>query len=139
METDDKIPDRMPPDIGAIEPPDHLRDAIFARLDLEKRRMRLLRKTMACGVLAVSFAALVAAGYCLAADLHQSGLGQYLSLLFSDSRYVLDCWGAYALTLVESMPFASIGGSLMSLFFFMAALQFAARNLGGACKRVRPA
>jgi ABC-type multidrug transport system fused ATPase/permease subunit len=96
------------------ELPDSLFDKVMSRIDQEKRLMIVKRKLT---FLALSF--LLAITACLPVlkllwqEMNQSGFAQYLLLLFSDFGSIRNYWQDFILTLLETMPAASLAFTLL--------------------------
>jgi hypothetical protein len=101
--------------LGTKPVPEALADQILTKLSqLEKKRYyyRLsVFSLLALGSLALTVPLLTY----LSQDLSQSGLTQYLSLLWSDSSFLANNWQNFTLSILEIIP-------VLSLSFFLGGL-----------------
>jgi hypothetical protein len=111
-----------------LEPPKRLFSLVIRRLGLEKQ-LHLVKRNF--GVFAAVFLfVLVLAVFAfisLRAVLARSSFGPFLSLVFSDPRFVLKNWRSFALSVFESMPGGSLFLFLISASFFMLVLRLVSR------------
>ncbi len=77
---------------------------------------------------AFSFVGFFASAKILFTDFIQSGFYEYLSLAFSDIRSI-SSWKEIALSIVESLPMASLLLSLGLVFVFVLSLNFISKNM----------
>ncbi len=112
-----------------IRPDERLFNVILAKIEFKTIMIARLKFALLCLVAAVSLVATVPAFQYTYQEFQRSGFFQYLSLLFSDSSVVLSYWYAFALSLLESLPFLAIAALLGSVFIFLEALRFAAKNI----------
>jgi hypothetical protein len=97
-----------------VQVPAGLNDQITARI--RKEVVRIARIRVAFFGLA-AFVSCVTAGFALSeliTRLHQSGLYDYASLIFSDSGALVTYWKTFALSFIEALP-------ILTLSFFLAA------------------
>ncbi|MEI6305030.1 MAG: hypothetical protein WCP09_03395 [Candidatus Taylorbacteria bacterium] len=82
------------------------------------------RRSIAYSTISViAFFALIPAIYMIVISITQSGFGKYLSLVFSDSSYVIDNWKQFLLSTVSSLPIMSGIAILLALFIILGALR----------------
>lgn len=76
-----------------------------------------------------SLAGLIPAWRVLSNDLTQSGLYDYLSLVFSNNGSVLSYWKELTLSIAESLPTMSIVLSLSLVFIFFLSFKYAVKQI----------
>jgi hypothetical protein len=105
--------------------PQGLYEKVILRIEAEKQR-QIARKQL--GVVLMVFLSLSVAAIpvwnAFWASIGQSGFGQYLSLIFSDSRVVISHWQDFGLSLLESLPVVNVAGFLAILLTFLLTLKF---------------
>jgi hypothetical protein len=77
----------------------------------------------------ISFIGLIPAWKVLASDLTQSGVFEYLSLVFSNGNSILPYWKELGLSIVESLPMMSIVLSLSLIFILFFSLRYATKQI----------
>lgn len=88
-----------------IEPPAHLKEAIFRRIELERRKKALRHKIFYfCGFF-VSGGGFLLAGIFFVREIRASEFWSILSLIFTDAKILTAYWREYALSLMETFPF----------------------------------
>ena len=98
------------------------RSVIFRVENFEIKRSH--RRSLAHGsIFLAAFCAFVPAVYYIITSSAQSGFGQYLSLILSDSSYVLENWKQFTLSTISSLPIMSVIAILLSLFIVLSALR----------------
>ncbi|KKU52578.1 MAG: hypothetical protein A3H69_05690 [Candidatus Sungbacteria bacterium RIFCSPLOWO2_02_FULL_47_9] len=111
------------------EPSKGLFSRIMARIRAERDLLMLKRR--------VAFFCVAMAGFCAAivpvfglmrSELARSSFGNLLSLLYSDPDFVIDFWGDYGLSLLESLPTASIAAFFATVFVFLGLLKLMMRD-----------
>ncbi len=113
-----------------IELPEGILDRIMARIREERRLLVFKRRLMLYSIGAIgSFIALVPAFGAMWTELAQSGLAQFISLIFSDTGAVLAFWDVFVLSILESLPAFSIVVVLATLFVFLGSLKLLARDI----------
>jgi hypothetical protein len=125
--------------LAQIEPPSGLGGAILEKIELARRRSLLMRRVFSIGADLVSLVAFIGASVTLVQAFRSSGFGSYLSLLLSDGQAVLSFWNEYLYSLAESLPLASIGVCLLSLFLLLASLRYTSNFFNGHHRFARPA
>jgi hypothetical protein len=111
-----------------MEPPAGLYDKVLSRLNQERKILAVKKKLVIFTGFFVIFAvASFPAWSAIFADFTRSGFGQYLTLLFYDSRTVAAYWQDYSLSLLETLPAASLDAGLGLLFLALLSLRAAVR------------
>ena len=88
----------------SVEAPAGLCEAIMARIAYAQRRAAQLRTGLFGALALASGVALVPAFQYAAQQFYASGFYDYLSLLSTDSGFILTYWREFGLSLVESLP-----------------------------------
>jgi hypothetical protein len=118
----------------AFEPDLSLKDKIFETINLKKKRRARFGIFTYLGS---SFAFLTGSIFSfqpLIKGLNSLGFFEYVSLVFSDGSALALIWKDYLLTLVDSLPVASLGLSMFLLFLLFVSIkkvsyQFKSYNL----------
>ncbi|MFH1583476.1 MAG: hypothetical protein ABIB72_04165 [Candidatus Falkowbacteria bacterium] len=109
-----------------IQPSADLYDRVINRINREEKLMILRKKLMLESFgLVMSFFVFIPLTLKLLSDIAESGVTQFLSLLFSDFSIVMSDIGNYVLSLLESTPALSLFltlATLLVLVFSMAKL-----------------
>lgn len=106
------------------EPPAGLFGKIMARIHEEERLMSIKKRLFLFSItVLVSAGALIPAVNAFQADFAQSGLTQFLSLLFSDLGTVMASWQEFGLAVLESLPITSIAAFLFTMLVFLWSLK----------------
>jgi len=113
-----------------IELPEGLFDRIICRIREERRILVFKRRFVFYFVGAIgSLIAFISAFNVMWTELTQSGLVQFISLIFSDTGAVLAFWDVFALSILESLPAFNIATVLAILFIFLGSLKLLARDI----------
>lgn len=112
-----------------IEPSQKLRAGVLARIDFEKRRSARIRLAFFGAVAVTSLVAIIPSFQYVAREFSQSGFYQYLSLLFSDSGFILASWKEFSASLVESLPLFEITIFLATVFTLLFSARSAVKNI----------
>lgn len=100
-------------DLGEKNVPEGLDLAVFSRIE-KSMRSKYLFKTIVGSMLSLfSIIALIPLVSYTHSELYQSGFSNYLSLLFSDGSIVVNNFGSYAMSIVDSIPFLAITSILL--------------------------
>ena len=113
-----------------FEPSEKLRNGILARIDFEKRRSTRTRLAFLGALATASFVAMIPSFQYLAQEFSQTGIYQYLSLIFSDGSIVIASWKEFSLLLAESLPLVEITIFLATVFTFLISVKLAVKNVG---------
>ena len=113
-----------------IDPTDRLCQRVMNKV--EHRELALARgRTLGFGlVLIFVVAALIPAVTYLSSASKASGLGQYISLLLSDSSYVMSHWQDLAFSITESLPIMAIVMIVALLLIGLSSLRWFMRYQG---------
>jgi hypothetical protein len=115
--------------LPAPEPPAGLAEAVIGRIRLERRLSAVKARLIALAFgLVGSLAAAVFAARSVWQAMTESGLPQFLSLLFSDADAIVTYWGDFALGVLESLPVGGLILFLAAVACALGALRFAARD-----------
>ncbi|MDO8581807.1 MAG: hypothetical protein Q7S16_02940, partial [bacterium] len=115
--------------LQAPEPHPGLLGAIIKRIDAERMFAVKRRFAIFSAGFFVSFFALLPVFNMMRADMVQSGFAEFFSLLFSDIGMVAVYWQNFSITLLESLPAASIAAFLATVFVFLGSLRFITRDM----------
>ncbi|MFA6428718.1 MAG: hypothetical protein WCW02_04245 [Candidatus Buchananbacteria bacterium] len=109
--------------LGQVEPTEQLLASVL--LTIKQKNINLAkRKLLFQGLLlAVSGLALFPVSGYLLNEIKQSGLSQYLSLLFSDWSVIRTYWQVFVFSLAETLPLVSLTATLAVVFIFFNALR----------------
>lgn len=98
--------------------PAELHSAILARVDREARRASVFRFANFVLLIFISALATVVSFQYLARETAQSGLSEYLSIIFSDGGTLLSYWKEFLLAIAEQAPVFGVTiflGAVLSL------------------------
>ena len=119
-----------------IQPPPRLLDRILRALKAEKLAASFRKKFVLAAVVFLGLAVLMLpAAWDLGADLKQSGLGQYLPLMFSDFKAVTANWQDYSLDVLESLPSLSLSLVLFVVCALLLSLKLLTKYAKGGFSR----
>ncbi len=114
----------------SIELPEGLFDRIICRIREERRLLVFKRRLAFYSVGAIgSLIAFIPAFGAMWTELAQSGLAQFISLIFSDTGAVFAFWDVFVLSILESLPALSIAVVFATLFIFLGSLKLLARDI----------
>jgi hypothetical protein len=112
------------------EPPAGLFNKIMARIHEEERLLSIKKR-----LILFSTAVIISAGAFIPiinafqTEFAQSGIYQFLSLIFTDSGTVLSLWQDFSLALLESLPAVSTIALLATMLFFLWSLKHFAQAI----------
>lgn len=114
--------------LETLEPPIGLSDKIMVSIR-EKRTSALKYRlyVFSFGLLA-SIAVFIPALQAFKAGLAESGFMEFLSLLSSDTRLVLNYWQSFSLSLLEALPALSLTIALAAVLTFFESLKSLIKN-----------
>ncbi len=95
-----KQPEQILDNITELEPPKHLKMAVFARLEREKQKQIMRRKMALLGGFFVAGAGLLVAGAFFIKEIMVSDFWSIFSLSFTDAGTLLAYWQEFALSLL---------------------------------------
>lgn len=102
--------------LSPVALPEGLAEKVTMRIRSEVRKAaRRIAVVMGAGTI-IAFAALANLIRLLAIEVSASSLGQYFSIIFSDTGAALSIWKEISYSIVDSIPAAAIGFSLVALF-----------------------
>ncbi len=104
--------------LPAKEPPAGLEAAIISQIQRKQVRSARQKLVFHTLLLVSCLVALIPGWRYFITDFSQSGLQQYLSLLFSDASIVLRYWQDFILSLAESLPIIS-GVVILTIIFIL--------------------
>lgn len=110
-------------------PPEELFDKIKLRIRREKRIIAMRKVAVLSLGAVMSIGILVPFLNSTATAIANSGLLQFISLLFSDTEVVLSIWQDYAITILESLPIIEIAGLLGTTIFLVYLIKNIAQNI----------
>lgn len=110
------------------EVPAGLQDFVLARIDSEARRMSRVRLAMFVPLVFISSVAVVASFQYLASETAQSGMSEYVSIIFSDGSTMLSYWREFLFALVEQAPIFGATLFLGAVLALLGSLKSAFRN-----------
>ncbi|HLP86530.1 MAG TPA: hypothetical protein VK153_01480 [Candidatus Paceibacterota bacterium] len=108
---------------ASYNPESRLSDDIWSAIEYKSAR---ITKWKRFGYLSMSILSLSGSVFSIKALVEQSiqmGFFEYLSLAFSDSGIIASYWQQYTLTLVDSLPIATLGVSLFLLFILFISIR----------------
>jgi ABC-type sulfate transport system permease component len=88
-----------------IEPSVNLRNSIIHKIETEERKAVMYNLALS---FVVSISITIISFINVMKDASQSGLSEYLSLLFSDGVLIASYWQTYVMSVVESLPIIQI-------------------------------
>ncbi len=109
-----------------VETPPYLKNKILARINKQERFSARIKLTISGFGALFAIGALGPAILYAIRDFNQSGLYEYISLLFSDTS-VFSFWKEIGLSIIESMPIIGIMLVLGSICILLISLQSIAR------------
>lgn len=113
-----------------LEPPEYLFGKIMNRIKREQQLLNLRKRLIIFSTgTAGSIIAFVPALNAVRADLTESGILHFISLVFSDFTTVVTLWKELAFSVLESLPIISIAVFLAAIFMFLGCIKFLAQNM----------
>jgi hypothetical protein len=112
-----------------IEPSDNLKSSILNKIKIEERKRTIFKIVFSSVVSLASVS--MAAVYIIniVKDFYQSGLSEYVSLLFSDGVSMASYWQSYVMSIVESLPIVPITIAVASIGVFVWSVNMALTSL----------
>ena len=111
------------------EPGIDLADNVWRVIILGEKHSARLKLFVFSSMGFASLVGLVSTFRVLLSDFTQSGLYYYISLLFSDSKFILSYWREFAVVLGESLPVESIILSLCLVFILFLSLRYIMKQI----------
>ena len=120
------------------EVPHGLLDAVLNRISRVQLRRTLVHAAV-FGVIGLGAAAGVFVGIrSVISEFMASGFGQYLALLFSDTRVVLSNWQEYGLSLAEAIPATAVATVFAAAFALLLSVRFVTSDMSALMHRHHP-
>jgi len=104
------------PYFTTLEPPTGLYEKVVSRIEAKDKKRKNRRLFFSAGFVLLGLVSFVPAVIWFIRDLYLSGFAQTFSLIFSDGSTIVAYWQSLALSLLESLPFASLMTCLVALF-----------------------
>lgn len=105
-----------------IEPKEYLKSSIISAIKREETKRTIYKIAFSSLTSMISVFIATVSVFNIIKDAHQSGLSEYLSLIFSDGVLLASYWQTYVMSVAESLPIipitivvASIGVSVWSI------------------------
>ena len=115
---------------ASLAPPNGLLNKIMARIREEERLLSLKRwLVLFSAAVMISAGAFIPAINAFRAEFTQSGIGQFLSLIVTDSGVVTTHWQDFGLALLESLPAVSAIALLATMLIFLWSLKYFAQTI----------
>ena len=112
------------------DPPRDLFENVVKRIEDEKNFQKIRRKTLFFAVSTILCAiACVPALIMVRSSANESGFMKFFSLLFSDFQSVVSYWQSFSLTLLETLPVASLIMLSTILLLFLESLRSLANGV----------
>ncbi len=115
---------------GLVGPsvPAGLQDSILLRINREARYTSLVRLAVFVPLALISSVAVVASFQYLVHETAQSGLSEYISIIFSDGDTMLSYWKEFLLSLAEAAPVFGATLFLGAVLALLGSLKSAFKN-----------
>ena len=104
---------------NTIEPSEKLKNSILNTLRKEERKNAIYKMVLSSVVSLASISMAVIFVMNIIKDAYQSGLSEYLSLIFSDGASLVSYWQTYVLLVTESLPIIPITIVTASILVFV--------------------
>ena len=101
-----------------VEPSKNLKISILNKIKLEEMKMAIYKKVFSSVASLASVSLAIIFIIDIIKDAYQSGLSEYLSLLFSDGASLISYWQSYAMSIIESLPILQITIVFASIWVF---------------------
>jgi hypothetical protein len=111
-----------------VNTPEGLLGAVHLRIEKEQRRMARTRLAVFIPLAIVSCFAVAFSFQYLAQEVSRSGIGEYLSIIFSDTSTLFAYWKEFSLSIIESMPIWGTALFLGSIFVLLGSLKSVIKN-----------
>lgn len=100
-------------------------EKVLTRIEAEKkRRAARARLGFVMGIFFASIISVIPVWNAFWVSIASSGFGQYLTLIFSDSKVVANNWQDFGLSLLESLPVMNVAGFLAVLLVLLLTMKF---------------
>lgn len=108
--------------------PSGLYQSVLNEISLAERRVSQVRLAVFVPLVLISSFAVFASFQYLAGETAQSGLSEYLSILFSDGGTVLSYWKEFLISLAETAPVFGTALFLGAIWALMVSIKSALKN-----------
>ncbi len=112
-----------------IEPKNELKKSIISKIRALEIKKTINKIVFSSVVSLISVASTVIFIINIIKDAYQSGLSEYLSLLFSDGKLIVTYWQTYVMSVIESLPIIPIAIAVFSILIFVWSLNKSLENL----------
>ncbi|MFA6227422.1 MAG: hypothetical protein WC631_03025 [Candidatus Paceibacterota bacterium] len=102
-----------------MEPSENLRSSIINRIEMEEKRDVVYRIVLGGTISLASMSMMIVYVLNIIKDAYQSGLSEYISLLFSDGALLISYWQTYTMSIIESLPVVPITIVVVSILIFV--------------------
>lgn len=101
-----------------VEPSVNLKNSIINKIKREEIKRTAYKIAISSGIsLATIFVTIFSVSNIIK-DAYQSGLSEYLSLIFSDGTLLISHWQTYLISITESLPMIQITVTVASVWIF---------------------
>lgn len=114
--------------LDGVYVPSGLSNVTIKRIRREQRRAAFLRLTFVVPMAFLSSAAVVFSFKYLADEIAQSGLPQYLSVIFSDGGTALTYWKEFSISIADQLPVLSATLFLGAAFALLGTISSIVKN-----------
>ena len=121
--------------MNKINPPNTLMKNILLGIGREERRRARLFLFVSVTAVPLSVLGIVFSIQYMLQGFYQSSFHSYFSLLLSDPDIVLTYWREFALSLADSIPFAGMTISLITIAVLLVSIRIFANNLRNGLSR----
>jgi hypothetical protein len=104
---------------NTIEPNENLKNSIIIKIKKEEMKRAMYKIVFSSFVSFASVSMAIIFAINIVKDAYQSGIFEYLSLLFSDGMSLVSYWQSYAMSIVESLPVFQITVVFASAWAFI--------------------
>lgn len=111
--------------LNDINPPADLEAKVLKSVEMALEKKNKNRKIIGFSVFSVSLISFIDFIIYTIHAFQQSGFSTYLSLIFSDSKIVLNNFGGFILSLVDSLPFFAITITLAMILIILVSVKYA--------------
>ena len=101
-----------------IEPSGNLKISIMEKIRKEEIKKATYEVVLSSAASLVSISAAIFFVISIVRDAYQSGLSEYLSLIFSDGASLISYWQSYIMSIIESLPILQITIFFASIWVF---------------------
>jgi hypothetical protein len=102
-----------------IEPSKKLESSILSKIKIEETKRTVYKIVFSFGAFIISISTGIIFAINIIKDASQSGLSDYLSLIFSDGSAIISFWQSYMMSIAESLPIIPIAILVASIWIFV--------------------